>query len=171
MLIALLSFSLLGHAQEPAHGKAEVRLSWTYEGLPSGMRVFETSPKTPGVGTTATVDRLEDIPVGAEVRDGRVRMKPGEERTLVLVYRNSGKTPARFFAAPHGVKPHAAALGLEFTCLCMNHVYAAGPGRWWWRVVNLSLSPEFAAANLEITHALVRVTKDSVRGEPLPVNR
>jgi hypothetical protein len=173
MIAAFLLLASLasGRAEAPPARATEVRLAWTYEGLPPGMRVFEASPKTPAVWTTDASRRLEDVPHGDEIARGRVRLRPGEEKTLVLVYHNAGEAPIRFFAAPHDVAPRAAALGFEFVCLCQNHVYSAGPGRWWWRVVSLSLSPEVTAPALKVTHALVRVTKDGVVGRPLPVNR
>ena len=161
----LLSFLLsTALAAPPA---AEVKLGWSYEGMPAGMRVFEASSTAPELWTTATAERREDVPAGREVVGGVVRLAPGEQKLLVLVYRNPGKVPLRFFAAPHDAKPRAASLGMEFECLCLNHVYAVGPGRWWWRVVRLSLASDYEAPRLNVTHALVRVTKDSVKGRPL----
>lgn len=162
MLAALLLVCALSAAPAPT----EVKLAWEYEGMPPGLRVLEAVPATPELWTTEVADSRERIPAGRELPGGVVRLKPGEERTLVLVYHNTGKTPLRFFAAPHAAKPAAASLGLEFECLCLNHVYSVGPGRWWWRVVRLSLSPEMGAPQLTVTHALVRVT-GSAQGRPL----
>ncbi len=163
----MLAFLLLAASAALAAPPAEVRLSWTYEGLPAGMRVFEAPADPPALWTTSTAERLEDVPHGEEVAGGKVRLAPGSGRLLVLAYRNPGPSPLRFFAAPHDAKPRPAALGMEFECLCLNHVYAVGPGRWWWRVVRLSLDAEYDAPRLDVTHALVRVTKDSVKGRPL----
>jgi hypothetical protein len=163
----VLPLLLLAASAWAAPAPVELVLDWTYEGLPAGMRVLEASDKTPELWTTETTDKRESIPAGAELAGGRVSLRAGEQRTLVLAYRNPGTAPLRFFAAPHSAKPAAASLGLDFECLCLNHVYAVGPGRWWWRVVRLSLSEDATAPRLAVSHALVRVTDAKKKGRPL----
>lgn len=163
----MLPLLLLAASAWAAPAPVQLDLLWTYEDMPAGMLVLEAAGKTPELWTTETADTRQAIPAGAELKGGRLSLRPGEQRTLVLAYRNPGKEPLRFFAAPHSAKPAAASLGLDFECLCLNHVYAVGPGRWWWRVVRLSLSEDASAPRLALSHALVRVTDAKKQGRPL----
>lgn len=142
---------------EDARAPAVVTLSWEHRGIPEGMRVHEPGPGAEGLELwhTAAAKRLAGVPAGAELAGGKVSLRPGESRRLLLVYRNPGKTTVKFFASPHHVHPDESSLGFEFACLCMNHVYTVAPGGWWWRVVELKLESDFAAAALEVKHVLL----------------
>lgn len=142
---------------DEARPEAAVTLSWEHRGIPEGMRVYEPGPEAARLPLwhTAAAPRLKDIPAAAELPGGKVALRPGASRRLLLVYHNPGKAPVRFFAAPHHVHPDESSLGFEFACLCMNHVYTAPPGGFWWRVVELSLEEDFAAASLEVRHVLL----------------
>lgn len=137
--------------------EAVVSLSWEHRGIPEGMRVYEPASGAASLPLwhTATAARLKDIPAAAELPGGEVKLRPGRSRRLLLVYRNPGRAPVRFFAAPHHVRPDESSLGFEFACLCMNHVYTAPPGGYWWRVVELQLDKDFAASTLEVRHVLL----------------
>lgn len=137
--------------------EAAVTLTWEHRGIPEGMRVYEPGPGAAVLPLwhTAAASRLKDIPAAAELPGGKVALRPGASRRLLLVYHNPGKAPVRFFAAPHHVHPDESSLGFEFACLCMNHVYTAPPGGFWWRIVELSLEEAFAAPSLEVRHVLL----------------
>ena len=140
-----------------------VRVAWTYEGVPAGIRLFELKSGSWPVWQTEVVARLEQAPLGAEVPGSTVLLLPGQTKRIALVYENAGRGTIDFFAAPHSITPGRDALGFKFRCLCTNHVYKIPPGHWWYRVVELRLDREFAGARLEVSHELVAV--EPARGE------
>lgn len=144
-------------AGDDSRAPAVVTLAWEHRGIPEGMKVHEPGPGAADLELwhTASAKRFEGIPAGAELAGGKVSLRPGESRRLLLVYHNPGKTAVKFFASPHHVHPDESSLGFEFACLCMNHVYTVPPGGWWWRVVELKLEKDFAAAALEVKHVLL----------------
>ncbi|MBI5200632.1 MAG: hypothetical protein HY925_03515 [Elusimicrobia bacterium] len=148
-------------AGEPLEVRLPIR--WDYRNLPHGMRVHEYDPKRAlPLWAMGDVAAAADLPAGPEIPGGVVRLKPGMNRKLVLVFHNTTKEPLRFFAAPHHLKPAEASLGFEFACLCTNHVYPVEPGRFWYRVVELGLHEDFEGTELEIRHALVRVKGSAI---------
>lgn len=156
-------------ARADARPAAVITLSWEHRGIPKGMSVYEPGPGAASLPLwhTSTAARLKDVPVAAELRAGEVKLRPGEKRRLLLVYRNPGKAPVRFFAAPHHARPEESSLGFEFACLCMNHVYTAPPGEFWWRVVELQLDEDFAAGALDVRHVLLPPALKNTLGKPL----
>ena len=142
---------------DPPRPEAAVTLSWEHRGIPEGMRVYEPGPGAAllPLWHTANAARFENIPAAEELPGGTVKLRPGQSRRLLLVYHNPGRTTVRFFAAPHHVHPDESSLGFEFACLCMNHVYTAPAGGYWWRVVELQLGENFTASELDVRHVLL----------------
>lgn len=137
-----------------------VRVEWEYKDIPAGMSIYEPAKgEIPEVWSMGEGDSLKAIPVSSPIAGSTLRLKPGEEKTFVLVYRNETDKTVEFFAAPHHLHPAEAALGFKFDCLCVNHVYSARPGKYWWRIVQLTLDPEAGAGPLTVRHALVRYKK------------
>lgn len=137
------------------------RLRWTYHGMEPGMKVYEPAPdKDLPLWKTATVRDATKLPVAGEIQDGDVAVRRGSERTVVLVYKNTGTKKIYFFAAPHAARPVRAALGFEFKCLCINHTYEVEPGEYWYRVVRLDLDKNFEGGELILTHDLATVNSE-----------
>lgn len=159
--ISLTALDAADAGVEPvARREVRVRVAWRYQNIPAGMRIYEPSPGRPlklwQMGSAASASEL---PVGNEIAGGRFSLEAGAEKTFLLVYRNDTDHPVRFFAAPHSVHPAEHALGFEFQCLCVNHIYTAPPRGYWYRVVKLSLDSR-ARGPLAVTHVLVRAAEE-----------
>lgn len=149
-----------GHeARNPDAPKPEIPIcvEWSYRGVPRTMKLYELTAAGSdlplwGMGTAASLD---GVPAGLEIAGGVIRLRPGVKKRFLLVLRNDGKAPVRFFAAPHHVRPEAASLGFEFACLCLNHVYEAPAGGYWYRVVELTLQSDFGGSALTVRHTLI----------------
>ena len=143
-------------AEPPATVK--VKVSWDYEGVPSGMTIRAQKAGDFELWDTGTAATAAATPAGDEFPAQVAKLKPGEALRAVLVYHNKSAKTVRFFAAPHAATPSSATLGFKFKCLCTNHVYEVPPGRFWYRVVELRLAREYEGRRLEIRHNLVAVT-------------
>lgn len=142
-----------------------ISLRWDYRNIPAKMEVYEVDPSKPTpVWSMGSASSLKGLPIGEQIKGSVIRAHPGEDKKLVLVYRNDTDKPIRFFAAPHRLAPPEMSLGFEFACLCMNHIYTAPPHGFWYRVVQFTVAPEFQGDRLEVRHALVRVAAN--RAQP-----
>lgn len=148
-----------------AANPVSISILWEYKGIPAEMKIFEpgTTPLT--LWEMGVVKTKEQLPVSVEISDSILKLVPGMKRQFVLVYHNTGNKPVRFFAAPHQATPVEYSLGFKFDCLCVNHIYSAAPGEYWYRVVDLKLAKEFVGDHLNIVHTLVAV--DDERKSPV----
>lgn len=120
------------------------------------MELYEpTSQRPVQVWETGIVSEPESAPVSVAIADSQFIQRPGGNKVFVLLVRNPGPKPVRFFAAPHHVEPPEHSLGFHFSCLCVNHVFTVGPGQTWYRVVRLQLHKEYRGSVLAIRHTLV----------------
>lgn len=140
-----------------------LRILWSYDGVPEGMKLYELKPGDWPVWKTEVVADASAAPVSREIPGATVALRRGEKRKAALFYVNRTDRPVRFFAAPHSVSPARASLGFKFLCLCTNHVYTVAPGQSWYRIVELRLARDFAGESLDVVHQLVAV--DEPRAE------
>lgn len=152
---AMINYPLQGLRKE---NKVEVDIGWEYQNVPGKVKIYE--PRNhPKLWQTQTVKNLSDAPVGAEIKDAKILMGPGQSREFVLVMKNETTHPLYFFAAPHHVTPPEYSLGFKFHCLCVNMTYSVNPGSYWYRVVRLDLMPGFRGDHLKVVHTLIRLEK------------
>lgn len=139
-----------------------VKLFFKYFGLPNEMKVFQLKPEDKKkLWDTEVVKTEGELPVGSEIKGDTLVLKTGQNKKFVLVFKNTTDKTLAFFAAPHEMKPESNALGYKFKCLCINRTYEVEPGSYWYRVVELRISPQVSGDYLEITHSLFRVTAKS----------
>ncbi|MBI3548777.1 MAG: hypothetical protein HY078_07055 [Elusimicrobia bacterium] len=131
-----------------------VRLFWEYHGLPAGMKVYEVKQGGYPVWLTGVVQTLSDAPVGKEIESGTLFAKAGEAKRFVLVYKNPTNKMLRFFTNPHQISPPTVGLGFVFQCTCINHLFSVPPNRYWYRVVQFRLTPDFQGTSLDVKHHL-----------------
>ena len=157
VLLASLTASPCIAGGAPSTSSTDVRVLWEYRGIPEGMSLYESAKdKEPELWSMGAVRSLKEAPVSDLIPGSVLRMRRGQSRSFVLVYHNSSAKTVEFFAAPHHVAPPEASLGFNFDCLCVNHVYRAEPGEYWYRAVRLTLDPQFEGRRLDVSHALVR---------------
>jgi hypothetical protein len=103
-------------------------------------------------------DRYQ-LPILRELADGKIQAKPGEEKVVILVLKNSSDQPIRFSVAPHNIAPIEASLGLSFNCLCNGHKYTVKPKSSWYRVMLLKTFKEVEASktNVILEHQIFAV--------------
>jgi len=159
----LLAAVLAVPARAGERAPVPLKISWSYGGVPAGMRVYAVREPDAPTWETKVVARLADAPVARELPDATVLVRPGERRKIALVYANASGRTVRFFAAPHSVSPAARALGFKFLCLCTNHSYTVPPGAVWYRIVEVRLARDFAGDRLEVVHQLVALDEKSAR--------
>lgn len=142
-----------------------VKLFWSYDTLPKEMKVFELKKgEKKKLWDTDVVKEAKLLPVGSPILDDTLFIKTGQNKRFVLVFKNTTNQTLNFFAAPHKMMPEANALGYKFKCLCINRVYEVQPGAYWYRVVELRVSPQVSGNYLEITHSLLGVTVEKTKG-------
>jgi hypothetical protein len=117
------------------------------------------------MGTSASEGQL---PIGDEIVDGALEVKPGSATRFVLVMRNTTNAPMYFFAAPHHVNPVQLSLGFKFKCLCINHAFEVPPGHTWYRVVELRMDEGFVGKEITIEHALIGLDEERKKAFELP---
>jgi len=150
---------------KPPAGMSMIKLIWNYDTLPKEMRVFELKPGLKSkLWDTAVVKDQGQLPLGEEIKDDTLLIKPGQRKRFVLVFKNTTDKTINFFAAPHQMKPEANALGYKFKCLCINQVYEVQPGATWYRVVEMRVSSHVSGNYLEIIHSLFGITVEKSKG-------
>lgn len=161
-------------ACKPAHKEAEtpvaaelapgasavLHVRWEYKGIPEEMRLHESTQADLELWAMGIVKQGQAGPIGKEIEDSDVQMKPGASRKFLLVYSNPTDREITFFAAPHSMHPPELSLGFKFHCLCINHVYVVPPRSRWYRMVSIDLGREFNSQEIVVSHALVQ--KDPV---------
>lgn len=160
-ILATLGFPLLARENEQT---LKITISWKYEGMPPGIKIYEVRSDTEtGLWDTDNVEKFTQTPAGKELKNGEFLLKPGSKKEFVLVYHNTSSEAIHFFAAPHHMNPEKNALGYKFKCLCVNHIFTAEPGQYWYRVVDLRSLATIEGETLEISHTLVRVSDEKLK--------
>lgn len=160
VLLFTLFVSDTSHAQvkmpDRPSSSVNVKIRWEYRGLKGPLEIYEAVPgKTPGLWSMGSAKSIGELPVGKLIPNSDVRMRPGESKTFVLVLKNPGSSPLYFFAAPHALNPPELSLGFKFHCLCINHIFAAPAGQYWYRVVQMDLMNSFFGEEITVTHTLI----------------
>jgi hypothetical protein len=115
-----------------------------------------------------TSDSEGQLPIGDEIVNGALEVKPGSATRFVLVMRNTTNAPMYFFAAPHHVNPVQLSLGFKFKCLCINHAFEVPPGHTWYRVVELRMDEGFKGNEITIEHALIGLDEERKKAFEMP---
>jgi len=164
LAFAALVYPALAGPAVPELAAATVKLSWNYDGLPKEMRVYELKEgEKRKLWDTVVVKDLKSAPLGPEIKGPVFSIRPGQNKRFVLLFRNTSKETVHFFAAPHQMKPESGSLGFKFKCLCINKLFEVKPGHYWYRVVELRMSPNAKGRDLEITHGLFGVTVEDAK--------
>ena len=158
----LAAFSLVWHLVTPAAAgeppAVQVKISWRYENMPPGLKIYEIRKDAEtALWDTDSVAAFSETPAGKEIGNSTFLFTPGGKKEFVLVYHNKTSESIHFFAAPHHMDPEKNALGYKFKCLCVNHIFTARSGEYWYRVVDLHSLGSIEGKDLEITHTLIGV--------------
>lgn len=161
-MLGLATVSLLyGHLAFGQQNNIKVKLSWEYQNLSPGMKVYEPQSGKPiEVWRTGSVKEAKQLPVSSEVEASITSVPRGGHKAVVLVYKNDTAKSVYFFAAPHAAIPTESSLGFKAKCLCINQVYEVGPGDFWYRVIDVAVSRNFDGVEIEMRHALVGVNEE-----------
>lgn len=132
---------------DPPDGQVAVRLSFAYlpEALPgAGVQAFEPVPEVSTVWAMESLDAGQDLPVGESVADQTIFLTPGESQTVTLAYENPTEGEVSFMAVPHQDSPGSLNGMIWPQCLCFSFAYTAPAGGSWYRVIELTASPDIA---------------------------
>ncbi len=130
---------------DPPDGEVAVRLSFAYVPgrLPgAGVQAFEPLPEVSTVWAMESLDAGQDLPVGNPLSGQTTFLAPGESRTITLAYENPTDGVVRFMAVPHQDSPGSLNGMIWPQCLCFSFPYAAPAGGSWYRVIELTASPD-----------------------------
>lgn len=138
-----------------------IQIQWKEVGLPLKMQIHEVRQVQPmELWTTGSVKFGNPAPFEEDpIADGIFYLSPGQKKQFLLVMKNESPNTIYFFASPHQAHPMEHSLGFKFKCLCINHIFVVPSQSYWYRVVELRLSPDFLGDKLSIEHALVGVTE------------
>ncbi|MFQ5946754.1 MAG: hypothetical protein ACE5NC_10980 [Anaerolineae bacterium] len=135
---------------EPPSGKVALRLSFQYmpAALPGdGILVYEPTPEVSSLWAMESLAAGQEMPVGAAIDSRTLFMDPGESRTVTLAYQNPAADDVGFLVLPHQESPGSLGAYVWPTCLCMSFVYEAPAGGSWYRVINITVSPDIPAGS------------------------
>jgi len=151
VFITLISFQIYS-------GKSEIKIKigWTYEKSPGKMEIYEYNPASNlQLWETGEKKNLRDLPVKKKITDSQFDSAPGDNKKFVLVMKNESSEKKYFFAAPHIVEPGDHALGYKFKCLCVNIVFHVSPEMYWYRIVEIRISPRVKQGTVEFIHQII----------------
>lgn len=152
MFLLQLLFPLFAFAETAI----PIKINWTYNKVSFEMKTYTVKDNSL-VWATSNVSKLEGSPVLSEIPDSKLFMAPNRRMTFALVAYNPSTKPIYFFAAPHSALPSEHSLGFKFKCLCINHAFKIEPKSYWYRVVEMRLSPSYKGSDLKITHEIVGI--------------
>ena len=159
-IITSLLGSLLLVLLPRASWGAEISIGWTYKNFPVQIKIHEAK-QTLQIWKFENVSNLEKAGVFAEIKDSKINLEPNRRKKFALVAYNPTDKPLYFFAAPHSTHPAEHSLGFKFQCLCINHVFVVQPKQYWYRIVEIRMSPNFSNKALDITHEIIGTDKDN----------
>ncbi|MBC7371678.1 MAG: hypothetical protein H7326_08940 [Bdellovibrionaceae bacterium] len=159
-LVLILLVSLTGTLLPRVSGAAEITIGWTYKNFPTQIKIHEAKQTLP-IWKFESVSNLEKAGVFAEIKDSKLNLEPNRRKKFALVAFNPTEKPIYFFAAPHTTHPGEHALGFKFQCLCINHVFVIQPKQYWYRIVEIRISPGSSNKPLNITHEIIGTDKDN----------
>ncbi|TGN10434.1 LIC11469 family lipoprotein adhesin Lsa20 [Leptospira ilyithenensis] len=176
LILSLSLFAFCGEGNQDSHNHSqvvsvpgtptksnsvEIEIGWQYTQIPLKMEIREPSgSQSLALWTTGSVAFGKNAPFSTPIPDSKILLKPGAKKQFLLVMKNETKEPVYFFAAPHQAHPVEHSFGFKFKCLCVNHAFTVPPGEFWYRVVEIRLSPEFLGDKLTLTHNVIGITKE-----------
>ncbi len=156
MILIQLLLSLLSHADT----QIPIKINWNYKNASFEMKSYTVNEKSV-VWATNNVSKLEGTPVLSVIPDSKLLLSPNRRKKFALVAYNPTAKPIYFFAAPHTASPSEHSLGFKFKCLCMNHAFKIEPKSYWYRVVELRLSPSYSGAGMTVTHDIIGIDAET----------
>ncbi|MFN7904153.1 MAG: hypothetical protein ACK5P5_03125 [Pseudobdellovibrionaceae bacterium] len=153
------TFAIKKHNQKVSN--VTVSIQWKYKNFPLEMMLYHPATSFQGkfVGRTGVVGSMKKAKLGEQIQ-GEIQVARDSSFSAVLVVKNTTKQDVYFFAVPHEVSPIEASLGHQFFCLCKNLVFKVPPGKVWYRVVNLEISPEFMNIDkFKIEHQIIGISR------------
>jgi hypothetical protein len=135
---------------DPPEGQVAVRLSFAYQptALPgNGLQIYEPLPDVSTVWAMESLEAGQDLPVGNALADQTLFITPGEKQSVTLAYENPTEAAIRFMAVPHQDSPGALNGMIWPQCLCFSFPYEAPAQGGWYRVIELTASPDIPAGS------------------------
>lgn len=164
--LLLLLLPLAGGVAHAA-GKAapedalEFRLRWEQRGLSLKPRLFVAPlEEATHLGDTQVAADLAKVRGLREIKDGMLRVAPGNKVVLHLVLENQSAKEAAFSVAPHHIAPPEASVGFDFQCLCNGRTYRVPPRQFWIRTLALRVHPEGRPQKIELKHVIFRSARE-----------
>ena len=145
----------------------DVEIGWTYETFPLRIEIYEVkSDRSPYVSETGIADKLKDMPIATKIAGQKIKAGVGRSVAFVLLTENTTKEDVYFFAVPHELNPHHASAGHYFECLCIGRLFKVPPGKFWYRIVRLSLNNTFKTlSGFKISHQIIGVSRAEALGK------
>ena len=144
-----------------AHSSAPMKritVKFEYRDFPLRMEIHDVAEKfADSVALTEVVGKPEQVP-SVGVRPDVFELGAMEEKSFLLVMKNSTGDDKYFFAVPHLALPAEGAGGIFFECLCNSSVYKIPPGKTWYRVVRLQMEKRLFPAPVALVHSIVGVS-------------
>ncbi|MDH4262526.1 MAG: hypothetical protein OEV78_05705, partial [Spirochaetia bacterium] len=138
----------------------KVKISWSYENISEKIELFEYNPASQlNLWATGEKKTEKELPISKKISGSQFISTPGENYRFVLVMKNTSSEKKYFFAAPHIAQPGGYSLGFKFKCLCVNMVYNVSPGMYWYRVVELRISPAVKSGEIDFHHQITGLSE------------
>ena len=138
----------------------KVKISWSYENISEKIELFEYNPASQlNLWATGEKKTEKELPISKKISSSQFISAPGENYRFVLVMKNTSSEKKYFFAAPHIAQPGGYSLGFKFKCLCVNMVYNVSPGMYWYRVVELRISPAVKSGEIDFHHQITGLSE------------
>jgi len=135
-----------------ASNETTFNLKWSYDKLPIETEMFEGPLSLASrVSEVGEFKGREQLPIMNDLRTGKLKVRPGESKIIILVVKNKSDKPIKFAVAPHNVMPIEASLGIKFNCLCNGHTYTVAGKSSWYRIMELKTLKPVAASPVEVT--------------------
>lgn len=159
----LIIASIVTMGATSVHG-ATVTVKFLTKDLPLPVKLYEpNSEKEKMISETKIVPTIKDLPVKKEYKNGKVPLKAGQGKSIVMVIENTTGKDLYFFVAPHTLHPEYASEGFYFECLCNHSIYRLNAGKVWYRVLRLNLGKDSKQARFDVDHQIVGLPEAVVK--------
>jgi len=126
---------------QPPAGKVTLKGAWEYRDVHGKIETYE-APAGAKLWATTVYKAGEKIPLGAPVKDDVLFLEPGQQKLVLIVYRNPLKKEQKFYVIPHVADPSKHTADLDFKCACTGERYKVPAGGAWSRVIEYKLTPK-----------------------------
>ncbi len=158
LVVALLLLPALGSGEEQF---VTMQLSFDcvkFAGDCNKIQILRPPGDQQQLHRTESGVRAEEALKGTQIKNGIIKLAPGEMVFVKIAYVNDSDRTVRFRAIPHHIEPQNLQVVAIFQCMCLGETYTVQPHSGWYRILRVGAAFDLPAGSRFVaTHLLTSV--------------